>query len=155
LLATACAVRINEFVTEDPKPEEAANAKDAAPKEEGKADGNGTKAGEEKKDEGERPEEALEDLKSRANDLILGKSARPSNEVGKHFEREHAYWYWRDLKDWKEEQERQRLIDAGIILPDIPDHKEDESRKFVKPQMSDDERLALEMQAKMSKLNAQ
>ena len=45
LLATACAVRINEFVTEEPKAEEAANAKDAAPKEEGKADGNATKAG--------------------------------------------------------------------------------------------------------------
>jgi hypothetical protein len=51
---------------------------------------------------------------------------------------------------------RQRLIDAGIILPDIPDLSADKGgRKFVKPQMTDDERLALEMQAKMSKLNAE
>ena len=59
------------------------------------------------------------------------------------------------MKDWAKEQERQRLIDAGLLLPDIPDLSDkNEGRKFVKPQMTDDERLALEMQAKMSKLNA-
>ena len=102
-----------------------------------------------------KPEAALEDLRSKGNDLILGKSARPTNEEGKAFERAHAYWYYRDLKDWKAEQERQRLIDAGIILPDITDISyKNEGRKFVKPQMTEDERLALEMQAKMSQLNA-
>ena len=104
----------------------------------------------------DKPEAALEDLRARGNDLILGKSARPTTEDSKHFERAHAYWYFRDLKDWKAEQERQRLIDAGIILPDIPDESDKNAgRKFVKPQMTEDERLALEMQAKMSKFNAE
>ena len=52
---------------------------------------------------GETPAEALEDLKDRGNDLILGKYARPNNDEGKHMERAHAYWYFRDLKDWKAE----------------------------------------------------
>lgn len=65
---------------------------------------------------------------------MLGKHARPINEEGKAFERSHAYWYYRDLKDWEKEQERQRKIDAGLILPDIPDLSDkNEGRKFVKP----------------------
>ena len=133
----------------------AEEARDDAKDAKDEAAANGEKTDDKSKVAEEKPAEALEDLKNRANDRILGKSARPTNEEGKEFERSHAYWYYRDLKEWKEEQERQRLIDAGLILPDIPDlSEEDKKRKFAKPLMSDDERLALEMQAKMSKHNA-